>query len=43
MNRDRVEVVVAGIGQTPVGEHWDISLRELAVEAILAALKTRVA
>ena len=25
------EVVIAGIGQTPVGEHWDISLRELAL------------
>ncbi|HSF81299.1 MAG TPA: thiolase domain-containing protein [Anaerolineales bacterium] len=28
------EVVIAGIGQTPVGEHWDISLRELALQAI---------
>ncbi|MBI5954858.1 MAG: thiolase domain-containing protein [Chloroflexi bacterium] len=33
------EVVIAGIGQTPVGEHWDISLRDLALEAIQAALK----
>ncbi len=24
------EVVIAGIGQTAVGEKWDISLRELA-------------
>ena len=32
-------VVAAGIGQTPVGEHWDVSLRELAAEAILAAVK----
>ncbi len=31
------EVVIAGIGQTPVGEHWDISLRELAFSAIEAA------
>lgn len=31
------EVVVAGIGQTPVGEHWDISLRELSLQAIEAA------
>ena len=31
------EVVIAGIGQTPVGEHWDISLRELALQAIEAA------
>jgi len=32
-----VEVVIAGIGQTPVGEHWDISLRSLAARAIQAA------
>jgi acetyl-CoA C-acetyltransferase len=31
------QVVIAGIGQTPVGEHWDISLRELAFQAIEAA------
>ena len=29
-----VDVVIAGIGQTPVGEHWDASLRELALSAI---------
>jgi acetyl-CoA C-acetyltransferase len=28
------EVVIAGIGQTEVGEHWDIGLRELAYAAI---------
>jgi acetyl-CoA C-acetyltransferase len=33
------EVVIAGIGQTEVGEHWDISLRELAFEAISEAIK----
>jgi acetyl-CoA C-acetyltransferase len=33
------EVIIAGIGQTPVGEHWGISLRDLALEAIQAALK----
>ncbi len=32
------EVAIIGIGQTPVDEHWDKSLRELAGEAILAAL-----
>ena len=32
------EVVIAGIGQTPVGEHWEISLRNLAAQAVLAAL-----
>ena len=32
------EVVIAGIGQTEVGEHWDIGLRELAYAAIKDAL-----
>ena len=32
------QVVIAGIGQTPVGEHWDISLRELCLKAIEAAV-----
>ncbi len=32
-------VSIIGIGQTPVKEHWDKSLRDLAVEALLAALK----
>ena len=31
------EVFIAGIGQTPVGELWEISLRDLAVKAIVAA------
>ena len=31
------EVVIAGVGQTSVGEHWDISLRELAFYATEAA------
>ncbi len=31
------QVVIAGIGQTEVGEHWDVSLRELALRAIEAA------
>jgi acetyl-CoA C-acetyltransferase len=31
------EVIIAGIGQTPVSEHWDLSLRELALKAIEAA------
>jgi acetyl-CoA C-acetyltransferase len=30
------EVVIAGIGQTPVAEHWDLSLRNLAARAIQA-------
>src|SRR5512138_1915792 len=33
------DVVIAGIGQTEVGEHWDIGLRELAVAAIKEAIK----
>jgi acetyl-CoA C-acetyltransferase len=32
------EVAVLGIGQTPVDEHWDKSLKELAGEAMFAAL-----
>ncbi len=31
------EVVIAGIGQTPVSEHWDTSLQKLALQAIQAA------
>jgi len=33
------DVVIAGIGQTRVGEYWEISLRDLAVDAIRDALK----
>lgn len=33
------EVVIAGIGQTEVGEHWDIGLRDLAFAAIQDAVK----
>src|SRR3989304_1447646 len=33
------EVVIAGIGQTAVGEHWEIGLRDLAIAAIHEALK----
>lgn len=32
------EVAIVGVGQTPVGEHWESSLRDLAGEAIVAAL-----
>ena len=31
------DVVIAGIGQIPVGEYWETSLRSHAVQAILAA------
>ncbi len=30
--------VIIGVGMTPVGEHWRLSLRELAVEALLNAM-----
>jgi acetyl-CoA C-acetyltransferase len=33
------EVIVQGIGQTPVEEHWERSLRDLATEAGLAAMR----
>jgi acetyl-CoA C-acetyltransferase len=33
------EVIITGIGQTPVGEHWEFSLRDLALDAIQDALK----
>lgn len=39
MGHIMTEVVIAGIGQTEVGEHWEISLRDLALEAIHQALK----
>jgi acetyl-CoA C-acetyltransferase len=33
------DVVIAGIGQTEVGEHWDIGLRDLAFAAIHDAVQ----
>lgn len=33
------DVSIIGIGQTPVGEHWDKSLRQLGYEALKAALQ----
>ena len=33
------DIVIAGIGQTAVGEHWQYSLRELAHFALEAAIK----
>lgn len=32
------DVAIIGLGQTPVGEHWDTSLRALAADAARAAL-----
>jgi acetyl-CoA C-acetyltransferase len=31
------DIFIVGVGLTPVGEHWEHSLRELALQAILAA------
>ncbi|NIS82641.1 MAG: thiolase domain-containing protein [Anaerolineales bacterium] len=31
------DVLIAGVGITPVGEHWEKHLRELALDAIVAA------
>ena len=31
-------VGIVGIGQCPVAEHWDRSLRDIATEAVTAAL-----
>ena len=33
------EVVIAGIGQIPVGEHYDLSLRSMGVQALTRALR----
>ncbi len=33
------DIVIAGLGQTEVGEHWDIGLRDLAFAAIQDAIK----
>ena len=33
------DVVIAGIGQTEVGEHWEIGLRDLALDAVQDALR----
>lgn len=32
------DVVIAGIGQIPVGEHWELSLRQMGVRAARAAI-----
>src|SRR5512140_1106838 len=33
------DVIIAGLGQVPVGEHWELSLRTLASRAARAAMK----
>src|SRR5689334_5758086 len=37
--RRMVNVSVIGVGQTPVGEHWELSLRHLALQAMQPALE----
>lgn len=32
------EVCIIGIGQTPIGEQWELSLRQMAVQALKAAV-----
>ena len=32
------DVAIIGVGQTKVGEHWDVSIRHLALEALQAAM-----
>ncbi|HMN15256.1 MAG TPA: thiolase domain-containing protein [Bellilinea sp.] len=32
------EVVIAGLGQTPVGEHWGLSMAQVSYQAIKAAI-----
>ncbi|MBG0770842.1 MAG: thiolase domain-containing protein, partial [Anaerolineaceae bacterium] len=39
MDTRQADVVIAGVGQIPVGEHWDATLRQMAAGAILAALQ----
>jgi acetyl-CoA C-acetyltransferase len=36
---DMSDIVITGIGQVPVREHWELSIRQLAARAILAAIK----
>jgi acetyl-CoA C-acetyltransferase len=36
---ERAHVIIAGVGQTIVGEHWEQSLRELALHAIQHAIQ----
>ncbi|MBC7256012.1 MAG: hypothetical protein H5T66_07930 [Chloroflexi bacterium] len=33
------DVAILGLGQTPVDEHWEMSLRDLGAQAVVTALK----
>ena len=37
--KNKTDVIIAGIGQTPVGEHWETYLRSLALQAMREALQ----
>lgn len=39
MSSSNNDVIIAGLGMTPVREHWELSLRDLAHQAISAALQ----
>lgn len=39
MKKTTSDVIIVGVGQVAVGEHWEIPLRSLAVRAMLAAIK----
>ncbi len=39
MGPENNDVIIAGLGMTPVREHWELSLRDLAYQAISAALE----
>ncbi|MFZ3070134.1 MAG: thiolase domain-containing protein, partial [Anaerolineaceae bacterium] len=39
MSEQRPEVFAVGIGQTDVGELWNVSLRNLATRAVRAAIQ----
>ena len=32
-------VSIIGVGETKVGEHWDVSLRDLAVQSLHSAIE----
>ncbi len=38
-DKTKPQIIAAGIGQTKVGELWDVSLRELAIEAVQGAVQ----
>jgi acetyl-CoA C-acetyltransferase len=39
MSSPMEEVIIAGVGQTPVGEHWELSLRNIASRAMRTSIQ----